>query len=691
MTRINTNVSSLTAQKTLAQSNAALQQALTRLSTGLRINSGKDDPAGLIASEALGSDIISTQKAISNGTRASQMIATADSALGQVGALLNDIRGLITEAGNTGAMSADQIAANQLQVDSSLDALNRISQVTSFQGKRLLDGSLDFIKTDVSGMTTVNDLQIDSANLGTTGTLAVSVDITTAAGQAKLTDTGFTAGAQAETTLTFAAGTSVNDTGDFDVFATSLSTASGTVTLNVVTDDAKAGTAEYDGSSNLYVYILTANTTTATELETAINNTVGVKEYFQAKVTTAGVVTSDVAQLMKSATIKVQAAGTQLGATWNNVAVEVGVANTGPGVATATWDATNRRINITIDDDSVVTTAAIETAIEALTIGGVKPFVATVTTPGAARLNVYGGSGADIDAAGNTNATGGNTLYDDLVFQLSGKEGSQVFSFEGGTGVNQVINAINAQTDSTGIAASLTANLTTGAATLNLMSSAYGTEAFSAVDIISEGVLGRFGDQLSGTRDAGEDIVASVNGITASGRGNTLSINTATLAMTATVANGSSTDFSFAITGGGATFQLGPDVVTAQQSRIGIQSVNTAKLGGQYGRLYQLASGGSASLVNSPTTAGRIVDEVLTKVGTLRGRLGAFQKTTVDVNTKTLTDTVENLTAAQSSIRDTDFAAESASLTRAQILVQSGTAVLAIANQGPQAVLRLLQ
>ena len=50
MTRINTNVSSLNAQKTLAKSNAQLQQALTRLSTGLRINTGKDDPAGLIAS-----------------------------------------------------------------------------------------------------------------------------------------------------------------------------------------------------------------------------------------------------------------------------------------------------------------------------------------------------------------------------------------------------------------------------------------------------------------------------------------------------------------------------------------------------------------------------------------------------------------------------------------------------------------
>ena len=69
------------------------------MSTGLRINTGKDDPAGLIASENLRSDITSIKKAISNTDRANQVIATADSALGQVSSLLNDIRGLVTEVG----------------------------------------------------------------------------------------------------------------------------------------------------------------------------------------------------------------------------------------------------------------------------------------------------------------------------------------------------------------------------------------------------------------------------------------------------------------------------------------------------------------------------------------------------------------------------------------------------------------
>src|SRR6476646_8629570 len=163
MTRINSNVSSLVAQNTLKNSHSALEQALTRLSTGLRINTGKDDPAGLIASENLRSDITSIQKAIGNTDRANQVIATADSALGQVSSLLNDIRGLVTEAANAGALSDDQIAATHLQIDSSLEALNLIAQPVTFQGRKLLDGSLNFITSAGTNFSQLSGLQIDQA------------------------------------------------------------------------------------------------------------------------------------------------------------------------------------------------------------------------------------------------------------------------------------------------------------------------------------------------------------------------------------------------------------------------------------------------------------------------------------------------------------------------------------------------
>ena len=84
------------------------------------------------------------------------------------------------------------------------------------------------------------------------------------------------------------------------------------------------------------------------------------------------------------------------------------------------------------------------------------------------------------------------------------------------------------------------------------------------------------------------------------------------------------------------------------------------------------------------------LNEVIGKVTSLRGRLG-LSGHYPESNLVGLTDTIGNLTEAESLIRDADFAAETARLTRSQILVQSGTVVLGIANQNPQNVLRLLQ
>ena len=85
-----------------------------------------------------------------------------------------------------------------------------------------------------------------------------------------------------------------------------------------------------------------------------------------------------------------------------------------------------------------------------------------------------------------------------------------------------------------------------------------------------------------------------------------------------------------------------------------------------------------------------IIEEALDRVSTLRGRLGSIQKNIIDTNIATLGVALENITEARSQILDTDFASETAQLTRSQILVQSGIAVLGIANQNPSQVLSLL-
>src|SRR5215203_3460391 len=116
MARINTNVASLTAQRGLARSQKTLDQTLQRLSSGLRINRGADDPAGLIASEGLRSEISGINQAIDNSSRANNVIATAEGALSEVANLLLNVKDLIVQAANSGALSQEEIQANQLQV-----------------------------------------------------------------------------------------------------------------------------------------------------------------------------------------------------------------------------------------------------------------------------------------------------------------------------------------------------------------------------------------------------------------------------------------------------------------------------------------------------------------------------------------------------------------------------------------------
>src|SRR6187402_3922675 len=105
MSRINTNVSSLIAQRVLNKNNDQLNTSLARLSTGLKINSGKDNPAGLIASENLRAEKTGLTSAIDNAERASNIIGTAEGGLNEVSSLLNELQSLVSSTANSGGLS----------------------------------------------------------------------------------------------------------------------------------------------------------------------------------------------------------------------------------------------------------------------------------------------------------------------------------------------------------------------------------------------------------------------------------------------------------------------------------------------------------------------------------------------------------------------------------------------------------
>ena len=134
MSRINTNVSAIIGQRVLSQNNASLGTAIERLSTGLKINRGKDDPAGLIASENLRADKASLVAAIGNAERADQVVNIAEGGLQEVSSLLTELQSLLVSSSNSAGSADSERQANQLQIDSILQTIDRVAGATNFQG-----------------------------------------------------------------------------------------------------------------------------------------------------------------------------------------------------------------------------------------------------------------------------------------------------------------------------------------------------------------------------------------------------------------------------------------------------------------------------------------------------------------------------------------------------------------------------
>src|SRR3954447_10748394 len=218
MSRINTNVSSLIAQRVLRRNNDQLNTSLQRLSTGLKINTGADNPAGLIASENLRAEKAGITQAVDNANRASNIVGTAEGGLSEVSSLLTELQSLVGQSANTGGLSKEEIAANQLQVDSILSTVNRIAQSTSFQGKKLLNGNYDYTTSGVTS-TSFDNVRVNAARVPDGGSVNVVVQVTASAqtgnityGGGNLTDnvTIEIAGNTGTEQLSFASGTAVS-------------------------------------------------------------------------------------------------------------------------------------------------------------------------------------------------------------------------------------------------------------------------------------------------------------------------------------------------------------------------------------------------------------------------------------------------------------------------------------------------
>ena len=322
------------------------------------------------------------------------------------------------------------------------------------------------------------------------------------------------------------------------------------------------------------------------------------------------------------------------------------------------------------------------------------------TTAGAYRtvnINVTTGSQfAYISSYGTgLGATGvrDGTLNNSTTLQVRGIHGAERLSFASGASHSDMVTAINASSALTGVSA---VNSGTGVNQYLVMTSTtYGSDAFVSVSVLEN--TGAFTMPGGSTdSDYGTDGTITINGAAATVNGLDVSVRSGGLAMdlelTTSFGSTDSGSTSFEITGGGALFSISPDAGLSGQATVGLDEVSVSKLGNaSLGYLSSLGAGMTNALSSrNYSTAQRIVRESIDQVSKMRGRVGAFQKNTLATTINSLSIARENVTAAESAIRDADFATETSDLTRAQILVQSSSTVLQIANAQPQSVLALL-
>ncbi|MBC3917346.1 flagellin [Undibacterium sp. CY18W] len=197
MAVINTNIASLNAQRNLTTSQSALNTSLQRLSSGLRINSAKDDAAGLAISERLSSQIGGLNQAARNANDGISLAQTAEGALQQIGSNLQRIRDLAVQSANGSNSVSDRAALNN-EASQLISEINRVASSTNFNGVNLLDGSFSAQTFQVGANGTSNDqisiASITSAKSSALGVGASSSYATTVAGAGAVTTTALSAG-----------------------------------------------------------------------------------------------------------------------------------------------------------------------------------------------------------------------------------------------------------------------------------------------------------------------------------------------------------------------------------------------------------------------------------------------------------------------------------------------------------------
>ncbi|MBC2771191.1 flagellin [Pusillimonas minor] len=577
MSVINTNYLSLVAQNNLQKSQSALGTAIERLSSGLRINSAKDDAAGQAIANRMGAQINGLNQASRNANDGISAAQTTEGALNQINDNLQRIRVLTVQATN-GTNSQEDLTSIQNEIGQRMEEIDRISRETEFNGVSVLakDQKLTIQVGANDGQTieidlkeiNINKLKLDGFNVDKDGAVAnkaaTQADLDAASNIDKVDDQYFV--------------TTANTAVTADEI---LSNIAETITVSV------AGPADTNAFANALGFTTTGGTVALDGLRSDGNG--GFK--FDVEGT---VLSTDVDDFIKPA------AGTSTQATYS----AGGVAH-----------------QILIESDGSITDT--------------KGQAYFITTTGELTYDDLGGVNGGATVAKLTTAMRAATGADAASLKL-----------ENGTTVKNVTAGGNLTVE----------NISISAADL--------------ADVIDTESL-----TVTTSTTAGRDGVAGVDAVVIAGT------NIGTLTVEA---------------GGNQVYRNDDGQLTqAEEEKVELFVRDNGNITDIAANQYFVKANGD--ITASATTPGGLtekpleaIDNALAMVDELRSDLGAIQNRFESAITN-LQTTSNNLAAAQSRIQDADYSVEVANMTRAQILQQAGTSVLAQANQIPQGVLSLLR
>jgi flagellin len=706
MTVINTNLNALVAQESSRASGLKLSQAMERLSTGSKINSAKDDAAGLAITNRMTSQIRGIAKATQNANDAISMTQTAEGAMSNVNDILQRMRELAVQA-STGTVNDSDRASIQLEVAQLKTQIDDIAKKTNHNNIKLLDGSAQNLKIQ-TGVNAGDTMAVGFASLQTKDIGVGSRASLSSVGGTYTADTNFdalSAGALLINGVAVGASLASDDTAS-PATAAAASAIAKAAAINKVANSsgvyAKAGTTTVSGA---------AMTLGATSTVAMTINGVSIDSFSTSAVSTSISRKTAVAAInAKSALTGVVATDTEsdetgvtLTAADGRNIVTTGTTGDGTGLFAAgtnigsfsLYTLDGRDINVGIKDGA---TANDVESMSGLRMGTYKsdtaiftslkrtnPAAATAPTSalqGLMNSNSMIINGVAIGQANSSDDTASNTGPASSVAN---------------TTAIAIAAAINRKTSQTGVTATAAPNILRGegftAAASNAQVMLNGV-TFTVNSTTRNGVVDSINQYAGQTGVTAKAVGDGVELTAADGRNINIGASAGAAALGLTgLTIGTSNTAALSVTFISTVTLASDNAFKVEAGSNGIS--NLEKLGFRQGTFGGTDNGVKINQVDVSSSAGAsqaitAIDAAINTVSAAQAKSGALNNR-LDVVVNNLAESSQNMSASRSRILDTDYATETTSLAKSQIISQAATAMLAQANQSSQSVLSLLK